>query len=64
MRPRAVQAWAVANGWSGDNAKRLAGYVTEFNAGRRPRGRQVYAAEYARDLKKRAAAQRAKQTGN
>lgn len=37
MDAEAMQAWALANGWSGKNPKKLAEYVTQINAGKRPR---------------------------
>lgn len=39
MDPEAIQAWAVANGWSGRNPQKLADYVRDINNGKRPRVR-------------------------
>lgn len=37
MDAEAMQGWALANGWSGKNPARLATYVVDINAGKRPR---------------------------
>lgn len=55
MDSGAIQAWALANGWSGKNPQRLAGFVDDINAGKRPRCRKVLRADYVEDLRRRAA---------
>lgn len=37
MDAEAMQAWTLANGWSGKNPQRLATYVVDIQAGKRPR---------------------------
>jgi hypothetical protein len=51
----AMQGWALANGWSGKNPERLAKYVADINAGKRPRYSPVLRADYVDDLRRRAA---------
>ncbi|MCE7010025.1 hypothetical protein LWC34_45545 [Kibdelosporangium philippinense] len=46
MDGEAIQGWALANGWSGKNPERLAQYVKDINAGKRPRCRRVLRADY------------------
>ncbi|MET8908223.1 hypothetical protein [Micromonospora sp. NPDC004551] len=55
MDGEAMQGWALANGWSGKNPERLARYVEDINAGKRPRCRQVLRADYVDSLRRRAA---------
>ena len=56
MDPDAVQAWALAHGWSGKNPERLAAYVRDINAGKRPRTRRgVLASDVIAQLERRAA---------
>lgn len=55
MDGEAVQGWALANGWSGKNPVRLAKYVEDINAGKRPRCSRVLRADYVDDLRRRAA---------
>lgn len=49
-----MQGWALANGWSGDNPKRLAQYVRDINDGKRPRARNVIRPDYIDRLRERA----------
>lgn len=56
MDAAAMQGWALANGWSGENPARLAKYVEDINAGKRPRCRRVLRADYVDDLRRRAVA--------
>ncbi len=51
----AMQGWALAHGWSGQNPERLAKYVEDINAGKRPRCRSVPGPDYVVDLRRRAA---------
>ena len=37
MDGKAMQGWALAHGWSGGNPAQLATYVSDINAGRRPK---------------------------
>jgi hypothetical protein len=55
MNADAIQSWALAHGWSGKNPERLAQYVRDINAGKRPRSRNVIRADYVETLKRRAA---------
>ncbi len=55
MEGPAVQAWALAHGWSGDNPQRLAKYVQDVNAGKRPRSRNMLKADYVDTLRRKAA---------
>ncbi|MFD9068478.1 hypothetical protein [Streptomyces lasiicapitis] len=55
MDGEAVQGWALAHGWSGKNPERLAKYVEDINAGKRPRCRRVLRADHVDDLRRRAA---------
>jgi hypothetical protein len=55
MDGEAMQGWALANGWSGKNPARLAKYVKDINAGKRPRCSRVLRADYVDDLRRRAA---------
>ncbi|MEU8366999.1 hypothetical protein [Micromonospora tulbaghiae] len=55
MDGEAMQGWALANGWSGRNPERLAKYVEDINAGKRPRCRNVIRADYVDYLRRRAA---------
>lgn len=50
-----MQGWALANGWSGKNPQRLAKYVDDINAGKRPRCRSVVRSDYVETLKGRLA---------
>lgn len=54
LDPDAMQGWALAHGWSGKNPQRLADYVKDINAGKRPRARLV-GADYIDHLRERAA---------
>lgn len=40
MDAGAMEGWALAHGWSGDNPAQLAKYVDDINAGKRPRVRR------------------------
>lgn len=51
----AMAGWAVANGWSGKNPARLAAYVEDINAGKRPRTNYPRSADWIEHLRKRAA---------
>lgn len=55
MDGEAMQGWALANGWSGKNPERLAKYVQEVNAGKRPRSSRVLRPDYVAELRRRAA---------
>ncbi|WP_405731160.1 hypothetical protein OG607_32845 [Streptomyces sp. NBC_01537] len=55
MDGEAMQGWALANGWSGKNPERLAKYVEDINAGKRPRCSRVLRPDYVDDLRRRAA---------
>ncbi|GHE33932.1 hypothetical protein GCM10018771_12440 [Streptomyces cellulosae] len=50
----AMQGWALAHGWSGENPERLAKYVRDINAGKRPRCRHILRPDYMDDLRHRA----------
>ncbi len=54
MDGEAMQGWTLANGWSGRNPTRLAKYVHDINAGKRPRCRRVLRADYVDNLRRRA----------
>jgi hypothetical protein len=56
MDGEAMQAWALTHGWSGKNPQRLAKYVQDINAGKRPRSSRVLRADYIGHLRQRAAA--------
>jgi hypothetical protein len=53
MHGEAMQGWALAHGWSGKNPERLAQYVKDINAGRRPCCRRVLRAGYVENLRQR-----------
>jgi hypothetical protein len=53
MDGEAMQGWALANGWSGKNPERLAKYVEDINAGKRPRCSRVLRADYVDKLQRR-----------
>ncbi|MFZ2175706.1 MAG: hypothetical protein WAW17_17050 [Rhodococcus sp. (in: high G+C Gram-positive bacteria)] len=53
MDADAMQGWALAHGWSGKNPERLAQYVHDINAGKRPRTRSVIRAGYIDTLRER-----------
>ncbi|GAA4740604.1 hypothetical protein GCM10023328_22230 [Modestobacter marinus] len=55
MDDAAMQGWALANGWSGENPQRLAKYVRDINGGTRPRCRQMLREDYIDRLRRRAA---------
>jgi hypothetical protein len=55
MDGQRMQAWALANGWSGKNPARLADYVDDIGAGKRPRCRRVPGPDYVKTLRDRAA---------
>ncbi|WDT88534.1 hypothetical protein H0E86_19860 [Streptomyces sp. SCSIO-PteL053] len=55
MDDEAMQGWALAHGWSGKNPKRLAKYVEDINAGKRPRCRPMLRPDYVDSLRRRAA---------
>jgi hypothetical protein len=55
MDAEAMQGWALAHGWSGENPERLARYVESIEAGKRPRCRRVLSADYIDSLRRRAA---------
>jgi hypothetical protein len=54
MDGEAMQGWALAHGWSGENPERLAKYVRDINAGKRPRCRHILRPDYIDDLRRRA----------
>ena len=54
MDGTAMQGWALAHGWSGKNPERLAKYVDDINAGKRPRARPVLREDYVDALRRRA----------
>ncbi len=51
---KAIQGWVLAHGWTGSNPQRLATYVADINAGKRPRCRRVLRRDYVADLTLRA----------
>lgn len=53
MDGEAMQGWALANGWSGKNPRRLAEYVRDINAGKRPRSKSAIRADYVDVLRER-----------
>jgi hypothetical protein len=53
MDGEAIQGWALANGWSGEDPKHLAKYVEDINAGKRPRCNRVLRADYIDELRRR-----------
>lgn len=53
LNGEAMQGGALAHGWSGRNPERLAGYVQDINAGKRPRCRSVLRADYIDHLRRR-----------
>ncbi|MGW7712369.1 hypothetical protein [Streptomyces sp. NPDC054771] len=55
MDAEAMQGWALAHGWSGKNPERLAKYVEDINAGKRPRCRPMLRPDYVDSLRRRAA---------
>ena len=55
MDAGAMQGWALANGWTGKNPERLAQYVRDINAGKRPRSRHVIRPDYIASLRERVA---------
>lgn len=55
MDDEAMQGWALAHGWSGKNPERLAKYVEDINAGKRPRCRHMLRPDYVDSLRRRAA---------
>lgn len=57
MDSEAMQGWALANGWSGKNPARLAKYVDDINAGKRPQCSRVLRSDYIDTLRRRAAGQ-------
>lgn len=54
MDADAMQGWALAHGWSGKNPGRLADYVRDISAGKRPRARRVIRSDYVDTLRDRA----------
>lgn len=54
MNAEAMQGWAIANGWSGDNPKRLARYVNDIKAGKRPQTRSPRRADFVERMRARA----------
>ncbi|MER6261719.1 hypothetical protein ABT203_19380 [Streptomyces sp900105245] len=54
MDGEAMQGWALAHGWSGKNPERLAQYVENINAGKRPRCRRILRRDYIDYLRRRA----------
>lgn len=55
MDGAAIQGWALANGWSGKNPERLAKYVSDINAGKRPRSKSAIRPDYIDLLRERVA---------
>lgn len=55
MDDEAMQGWALAHGWSGKNPERLAKYVEDINAGKRPRCRPMLRPDYVDNLRRRVA---------
>jgi hypothetical protein len=51
----AIQGWALANGWSGQNPQRLADYVRDINNGKRPRARRILREDFVERLRRRLA---------
>lgn len=56
MDGEAMQAWAITHGWSGKYPQRLAKYVQDINAGKRPRCSRVLRADNIGHLRQRAVA--------
>lgn len=54
MDADAMQGWALAHGWSGQNPERLAKYVRDINGGKRPRAQKMLRADYVDRLRERA----------
>jgi hypothetical protein len=54
MDGEAMQGWTLAHGWSGRNPERLAQYVENIKAGKRPRCRHILRPDYIDDLRRRA----------
>lgn len=55
LDPDALQGWALAHGWTGDNPKRLAAYATDINNGKRPRTHRRIRSDYVESLRQRIA---------
>lgn len=53
MNGPAMQGWAIAHGWSRENPKRLAKYVDDINAGKRPRSRSAIRPDYIATLRRK-----------
>lgn len=53
MEGSAMQGWALARGWVGENPELLARYVRDINAGKRPRCRNVVRSDYVESLRER-----------
>lgn len=53
MDAAAMQGWALANGWSGNNPEQLAQYVRDIEGGKRPRVRPVIRPDYVETLRER-----------
>lgn len=58
MDGKAMQGWALANGWSGDNPAQLAKYVDDINVGKRPKTSRRLGRSYVDQLREKAAAAR------
>lgn len=55
MDGAAMQGWVLAHGWGGGNPARLAKYVEDINAGKRPRCRHMLRVDYVSELRRRTA---------
>ena len=55
MDGKAMQGWALAHGWSGENPEQLGNYVRDINTGKRPRCRPVLREDYVEHLRRRVA---------
>ena len=55
MRPDEVEAWALADGWSGKNPERLAKQVSDLNAGKRLRYTNILSPDYMQRLRREVA---------
>ncbi|MFL0278166.1 hypothetical protein [Mycobacterium sp. SMC-19] len=53
MDGEAMQGWAIAHGWAGKNPERLAKYVRDINAGKRPRCGNAIRGDYVVGLRER-----------
>jgi len=62
LNGEALQGWALAHGWAGKNPQRLAEYVRDINAGKRPRVTRTIRADYIRGLEQQVAVEQPEQS--